>query len=357
MLRLFGDAGLGNAGPLFVVFSHVDVPQGSFAQSKVMRALGADALFINPLKNDWYAGPIAGLSDTLEGLASALNQLSQSSGRQLCFVGHSMGAYAALTMASNIDGCTYLATSPEPVVGMRGSRSWKNGLRRWHAFTKSLRDPHIERAKGAVIWGWQDPMDAYFLASNKSFSGRYGDIFWVDHHHGITEYLNHEKAYLEILRDASGGRLSKQTSKLVNPHSTLTDRNLMQSFYRLHVRFENCRRANMRPDPKTISSAIALEQWQNAGAQHLLSIIFKDSGDLEKAQELALKAAHLSPSNHEYIANCGRLAMKRNDSATLIALLKGIAAKNISHKAYERFMAEVDLFLAEGDRLNAGRAI
>lgn len=341
MLRLQG-----SSGPLFVVFSHVDVPSGSFAQSRVMRALGADALFVNPLRNDWYGGPVAGLSNSLADMATRFEQLSQAIGRPLCFVGHSMGAYAALVVAAHIDGSSYLATSPEPVIGMPGSRSRKHGLRRWHALTRSMRNPYIEKAKGAVLWGWQDPIDAYFLASDDARSGRYGDVFWVDHHHGITEYLNQKKGYLDILTGVRENQLDQNTSDLINPLATVGDRNLMDAFYQVHVQFEKSRSANASPDPGTVSAGLELRQWQNAGAQHLLSIIMKDCGRLDDAQEMALTSVQLSPYNHEYVANCGRLAIKRDDAATLRNLLADVENENISHKAYEKFLGEADAFLS-----------
>ncbi|MEM8842673.1 MAG: hypothetical protein AAGD47_12940, partial [Pseudomonadota bacterium] len=260
---------------LWVVASHVNVPAGKFAQSHVFAHVPGAKLFLNCADNAWYQNGLGGQIRGVRELVTAIGQFSEGF-ETTHFVGHSMGAYLALICAHEFDrGGHLVATSPEPVLCRRASRSRDNHVAPrfgWRDLIRRYRRQPL-RCAGVTVFGAHDPVDAGFLAQAAAHPGFYGTLASVPHHHGVTEYLTGRRRYLQLLT-APGEEIDR-----------LTDRGLatVPPGPETAARFARFNRTYIRMREGSWDAAARLASadtgWENAGWQALSATIFRQRRD------------------------------------------------------------------------------
>lgn len=325
---------------LWVFCSHVGIPAGKFAQTRVGRNFYGDKLYFNCPDNNWYQNGVPEIAETLQQIAQVVQMVAESRSRQSVFiVGHSMGAYLAILLGKLVPNSRYLAISPETVLGLAGSRSERHNVRDGESLNELLerhsleRPPQAEPQNGLILYGVFDPVDAYFLQDESVVLGRFGlvrEVFW---HHGITEYLNGRGFYLDFLRDFSSAEsLSKVSPDLLFKVGTHGSPSEYREFYRSMT-------AMLKEDINTaISIANRMGAWENPGWQHHRSTIYYRGKIYPEAYEASKMAFSGAPHVYEHAIQLGKSAMACQDWPNLRALLHERPKGSYNHSNYDRFV-------------------
>lgn len=336
---------------LWVFCSHVGIPQGKFAQTRVGRQFYGDKLYLNCPDNNWYQDGVPELCGRFEDIAGTVAEVARRRARKRVYVvGHSMGAYLAIFLGSQIEGARYFAISPEPDLLLKGSRSARHKIRPAPPLKEIIRREAAKHGRapgrnGLVLYGVFDPVDAYFLQHPDVLGGEYGlvrEVFW---HHGITEYFNGRDAYVGLLKEfAEAGSLADVgKSDLSEPGAYGAPEQ--------YALFYDVLRAQLDRDLKKARAlADAQAGWANPGWQYYRSRIYAAAGDPQRAYDAAALAYRDAPHVYEHAIQLGRTAIARDDIPALRRLLEAQPRDHYNHVNYERFHDEARQVLAGAGR-------
>ncbi|MFG1424477.1 alpha/beta fold hydrolase [Roseixanthobacter liquoris] len=107
---------------LAIVFAYIDLPVGIPAHHNFLAGSDCSRLYLNPGRNDWYQNGIPTFSDSFDATVTAISTAA-STYKEIVCVGHSMGAYAAISFGLSIKAARVLAFGPEIVLRKPGSYS------------------------------------------------------------------------------------------------------------------------------------------------------------------------------------------------------------------------------------------
>jgi len=330
--------GSASSDQTWIVFSHVRIPEGQFAQSRVFSHLNGASLFLNCADNSWFDRGVPGAASSLSGLADWVEEVL--TGRdlgKLTIVGHSMGAYAALALSARFPQARFVATSPELTLGDPGSRSRENGIGPNDA-QGSLYDfiPHRDcRAQSMTLFGAWDPADARFLARRETYDGRFGRIYPVAYHHGVTEYLTKHRFYLSLLRKGNRYARALRRNGAIMPVPTVEDRKRYQGFAALNDAIE-------AGDLETFSRlARRNEDWENPGWFQLASKGAWKFDRKKQALFFAARAARIAPTVSDYPLHYARIAVKLDDSKASNEAIGMLESLHVRHRSVDAFLASL----------------
>ncbi|MEL6752868.1 MAG: alpha/beta hydrolase [Pseudomonadota bacterium] len=324
----------------WVVFSHVRIPAESFAQSRVFELLGGAKIHFNALANDWYGGGIPGVGSTYTEVTAWLSTaLADRDPRQVTFVGHSMGAHAALVFSDRFPASHFLATSPELTLAQPGSRSRDNGVSLSHPKVDLYRSisPRNRTKQGMTIFGSYDAVDAGYLAQSRTYSGRFGKIYVAPYHHGVTEYLTHNRFYLSLLENRQAYADALMAKGGISGAPDDLTRQRLWTFAELYREWETGQMV------RALRLAKVNENWDHAGWQSLVATVLSRAGANDAALGRARRAARLEPQIAEYLLLYAKLA---NAARSLTCLNEAEALM----RAMVRPHRAVRSYLEKGDR-------
>lgn len=328
--------GAADAARLWVVFSHVDVPAGKFAQSHVLEPLEGAKLFVNCDGNSWYRKGIRGVARSLGGLIDEIVTVTADA-PSVRFVGHSMGAYLSLLAGNLVAGSDFLSTSPEPTLALPGSRSDRNGVsgEGWEASVAGWRTRFHGSPNGAVLFGAFDPVDCYFLADEATHENL-GQVVEVPHHHGVTEFLTSNRVYRDLLEDPSAGLASLSARGFVSAPFTHGSADQYRHFYQTFDRFRQGEdRFGLR------AMVLAHGDWTNPGWQHLRAKVWHRLGQRVLALEAAEAAWTAKPDLMEYLETYARSCAQLKEAGRLCRLYDSLQARDFEHPVVKRVSAFV----------------
>lgn len=318
-----------NSNRIFVVFSHVDIPAGKFAQSRAVSHLPGSKIFLNCLDNKWYSDGIDKFSEdiptTVENLLSLVEDFDPF------FVGHSMGAYLSLICGNICENAKFVSTSPELFLGLPGSRSFRNDVRGRPAWgnVEDLRDKFHSKPNGVTLFGAYDPIDCYFLSDPEKLSGL-GRVYEMPHHHGVTEYMTHYKFYDHFLSGV--GENKRDESRYIArehfaPVGTFGTPEQYRHFYEAFWAYSNSRsdKANLR---KFVSEH---SNWINPGWQELRSKIFYTLGENANSLTAAFSAYAFQPNLMQFIDTYANACFRMQDAKRICDLIDGLDREQRAH--------------------------
>lgn len=331
----------------WVVFSHVRIPKGSFAQSRVFDMVKGAKVFLNTPRNDWYEQGVPGVGDNLLDIADWLAQtLSCRDMSQVTFVGHSMGGYAALYFSGLFPGSQFVVTSPELALGQSATRSRDNGVDERHPVADLYRVlPQENRSShGITVFGAYDPIDAGFLSQERTHDGRFGTIYAAPHHHGVTEYLTQNRLYLSLLenRHAYADALVAKGRLQAGLDEGIRDR--LWTFCELKREWESGQM------DRAIKLAGRYQTWDNPGWLSLVSTVARLTGDLATAVDRARRAARLEPQIAEYLLAYALCAKQAGDTQGLEEAESSMTRMAKPHRAIVRYLDERYVAAQHGGR-------
>jgi len=264
------------ADTLWIIFSHVNIPEGKFAQSHVTEGFPVHRLFLNCPDNAWYQKGVPGIAGSMEALRDWVLAFVEELGvRKTVCIGHSMGGYMAVLFGTFLPNGTYLATTPEMNLGLPFSRSEQNGVKAakgWEEIDGQLanddRDDVVTR--GWVLYGAYDPVDAYFLSRHDDYEAFGARVLEVPHHHGVTEYLTRNRLYRGILADLSDSGFEELAERgVLSPPLSLGPRQRYRHFYDTFALWRT------GADKEALLKSIGrFQKWRNPGWQYLRAQIF-----------------------------------------------------------------------------------
>ena len=309
---------------LYVVFSHVNVPAGKFAQINAFSSVPNHRVFVNVGQNDWYLNGIPGLAKNIKQIVRFFQKLSHHF--EITFVGHSMGAYLSLVCGLTVENSRFLSTSPELHLGAQGSRSRDNGVSDSGPWTNIKRLTHLGhgRPNGHIIFGAYDPIDALFLSLAEEF-GSIGNILEAPYHHGVTEWLTGNRVYLDLVNspDSIPGLLEKN---LLLPIHTLGNPNQYSDYYQLFLIYQQ---AGQKSRCLDIVSQHA--EWSNAGWQNLRARFLYNQKYLDEARFAALRAVEQGPRILEYRRTLAEIESALNNGAEINELARQLSLAEREH--------------------------
>lgn len=320
---------------LWIVFSHVDIPVGKFAQSRALARLSGSKLFLNCLDNSWYC---KGINDFSASMATTIIKLLEiAEDFDTIFLGHSMGAYAALLCGSYSDKTRFISTSPELELGLEFSRSWRNNA----GFKPTLdrlnphKDAMTEPAKGIVLFGIYDPIDAYFMA-NLGELGTTNAVYEVPHHHGVTEYFTSHSSYLHVLNSQAGqpGNLDllKNKGHIADPFTFGTPEEYAH-FYEVYRQF------NRASNGQSLRAGVSLHSdWENPGWQELRAKVWMSLEEPIFALDAAYRAYRFQPDLMQFIATYATACLKLDERKRLCTVLDGMTEAQRRHALGQRII-------------------
>ncbi len=323
---------------LWVVASHVNVPAGKFAQSHIFARMPGAKLFLNCAENAWYQNGPGGGMRGLRELVTAIGRFSEGF-ETTHFVGHSMGAYLALICAHEFDrGGHFIATSPEPVLCRRASRSrdnhvvprfgWRDLIRRYRR--------HPPRSPGVTIFGAYDPVDAGFLAEATAHPGFYGTLAAVPHHHGVTEYLTGRRRYLQLLT-APGDEISRLIGRGLAAAAPTPE--TAARFARFNQAYIKMRDGSWAAAGKL---AAADTGWENAGWQALSASIFRHRHDHQNAVTAGKRAFGIAPGEAIFAREYALALIAAGRGGELRRLHQRLGKRKTMPPALTRVMTEIE---------------
>ena len=321
------------------MFSHVDIPEGKFAQSRAVRDIPGSKLFLNCLDNKWYTNGIHDFSTDIPSTISNVVKLIE--GYEAVFIGHSMGAYMSLICGNMMERSKFVSTSPELMLGLDCSRTARNNVPKkpkwWNV--EELKPKFHEAPDGVTLFGAYDPIDCYFLSEPERLNG-IGRVFEVPHHHGVTEYMTSYKIYEQFLNGVFDGKRDE---------SAFTDREHFASVgtygspeqYR-HFYDTFCVFMNDRSDSVTLrEKASKFADWTNPGWQELRAKIHYASGDFANALTAANSAYRFQPDLMQFIETYGNVCLRMKDRGRLVELVDGLSPAQRNHRTGKRMIEKV----------------
>ncbi|MEM9043542.1 MAG: hypothetical protein AAGC81_02525 [Pseudomonadota bacterium] len=329
------DPGVEGNRLLWVVCSHVNVPPGKFAQSRIFRRMRGAKLFLNARGNDWYQAGVGGDLASIEALVSAVGRMSEGF-RRTNFVGHSMGAYLVLALAHSFDrGGHFLATSPEPVLGRTATRSRVNRVKARAGWEDLIQRFGVGRPRtpGLTLFGGHDAIDALFLAERSAHEVFYGELAVVPHHHGVTEFLRSRRIYRPfLLSPARGLARLRERGFAVDPDGL----GQADQFARFHATYDLARRGRIR---RAVSLVEEDRAWNNPGWQALSAQVLRRAGAPERALEAAVLADRACPGVPDYVRERARALVALGDRRGATDLADEIA--DLRHAKFAPIRAEL----------------
>lgn len=374
---------------LWIVFSHVDIPATKFSQTRVFANIAGDKVFLNCPDNSWYQAGVPGVADNIEELMVRLVDIAEGYDR-VNLVGHSMGGYMALALGAELSHANFLATSPEPLLCLPGSRSLKNNVTPAPGW-ESLADRYFRRGprKGSslVIFGVADPMDACFMAREQVDHELYGTAKEVPFHHGVTEFLSSRKQYADLLSSVNAGTVADFAPTVLRPPFTYGSSQQYRLFY-------DCTNLYHRePESTQLSEHFDTHRgWLNPGWQILRSKYYRRNRRHDEAIEASRLAYEVStamgqaieehilalwyggPKRHDELSDfIGRLPVRSRELQIVERAVSGIEergfvaaprrsmpvtteSREISQLSIERLIAEGRLVAALDDVVAARRS-
>lgn len=320
---------------LSVVCSHVNVPPGKFAQSRRLSRMRGAKLFLNVRGNDWYQRGVGGEFASIDALIGAVGRLSEGF-QHTHFIGHSMGAYLVLALAHSFDRAgQFLATSPEPVLGLPATRSRENKVTPMPGWSDLFErfGRVAPKTPGVTLFGGYDAIDALFLAGLDEAKGFYGQIAAVPHHHGVTEFLTARRHYHPLLRAPKRGlELLRQKGFAVDPAEIGSP----AQFARFYEAYRQLRQVRIWRDTSLIDED---PDWANPGWQALRAEGLRRAGVLDRALEAAIRADQACPGMPGYIRERARALIALGDQVGAEALAREMA--ELGHTRLEPIQDEL----------------
>lgn len=327
-----------NAHPAtWIVCSHVRIPRGHFAQSRVFSHLEGTKIFLNAPDNDWYSRGVPGAAESLPALAKWLeSHLWDRAPEHVTFVGHSMGAHLAIALSSFFPRSSFVATSPELTTGLPGSRSRDNGVSRNHPFGDLFRFMPARAAskRSLSVFGLYDGVDAYFLGRAQSQDGRFGKVYSAPHHHGVTEYLTSNRYYLSLLvnRRAYADALVDKGGLRHAPDDA--ERSRLWTF----AEFQQAVVRGQLDRAEKLASRYP--DWSNAGWSSERASLYQRLGKPQQALAAARKALLVAPHIKEYALQLARYGAACGDQDAVATAERAMKEKCAPHRAIEQYFAQ-----------------
>lgn len=319
---------------LWVVFSHVDVPLGKFAQSNIFQKLEGHKLYLNCEGNSWYTRGIGNLTSDIPTTVKALTELT--AGLDVTFVGHSMGAYLSLLCGNYIAGSRFISTSPEPVLGLDESRSKKNGVtasENW-ADLLSMDFSHNPHPNGLILFGAYDPIDAWFLAQSE-LDERFGTIREVAHHHGVTEYLTSHGIYADLLSTAPEMIKTWEEQEYLKPRFEMGSAEQYEHFY------QTFRLTQKRDWEGAFGLSAEFRDWMHAGYQELRAKILAKTSRNPDALAAAELAYQLQPDVMQFIETYALACLRSGETKRVCQILDSLTPRQRTHRIGQRLIETV----------------
>lgn len=321
---------------IWIVFSHVDIPAGKFAQSNAVSDLPGHKLFLNCLDNSWYSRGVSKFSKDIPSTVS--NLLALTEGLDAAYIGHSMGAYLSLICGNLHSNCRFLSTSPELSLGIRASRSFRNSVSgdvNWGLVEESGIE-NQNPSTGIILFGAYDPIDAYFLSDPDRIE-RLGTAYEVPHHHGVTEYLSANGVYTDLLGQLGDSQSfvdRLRASEFLYRINTLGSPDRYRHFYEVFVRFTEAR------DAYSLRAAVsAYSDWQNPGWQELRSKIFTQLCDPYLSLEAAYAAYRHQPDLMQFVETYATACANLGERRRLTQLIDSLKPAQVSHPLGKRIIS------------------
>ncbi|MFC6199707.1 hypothetical protein [Ponticaulis profundi] len=320
---------------LWVIFSHVDVPVGKFAQTRVFERLDGNKLFLNCRHNAWYTNGIDGFSSDIGDTIYRLKELVQP--YNTCFVGHSMGAYLSLLCGNIIPNTRFIATSPELHLHLPGSRADRNGVNidsKW-ASVATLSEEFHNHPNGQIYMGTYDPIDAYFT-SRKEMISNMGDVYEVPHHHGVTEYFTSAGIYLDILIGKKEVLNSLLARRFLLPPNALGPIDAYEHFYKTFLLLsEDISREDV------LNSISSFEDWLHPGWQEVRAKLYRKISDRLSSLKSAETAYFQQPNLEQFIGTYATSCADNRDYLRFKRLQHSIPPNLQRHRIVDR-LAEIE---------------
>ena len=311
---------------LWIVFSHIDIPSGKFAQTNVFKNIEGNKLFLNCARNSWYAKGISGFSSSIKETIEKLAPLNEAF--DVAYVGHSMGAYLSAQCGLQTPQVTFLATSPELKLGLSGTRSRAHNVKSKQG--PEIQSSYADKSNGLILFGAYDPIDCLFLSETKKLN-ELGCVHEVPHHHGVTEYLTSNNIYVPLLNSLSGNK--HYTSVLTRrrqlfPIYSFGSAEQYKHFFDTYNGFthDNYQVSRLKNNVGEFS------EWSNPGWQDLRSKVLESIGDFDGAL-LAAKNAYLAERDIiEYAYNYGVLSLKADHKEIVFGILDSFKSFHRRHQ-------------------------
>lgn len=327
-----------DSSTLWIVISHVDIPAGKFAQTGVFRDLPGSKVFLNCPDNSWYQQGIPDVATSVDDLLTKVRALTDEfAPDKLVFVGHSMGAYLAILFGMHHPGSYVIATSPEFVLNMPGSRSLRNGVKpdpAWASLFSCERTPD-HNVNGLIVLGVDDPIDAHFLGNEKVYQGGFGTIIEAPYHHGVTEFFTSLGVYHDLLKDPTTATEQFKNKTIFEAPFSNGTAEQYEHFYQTSVQVREVERRS----PELVRRINAFSDWEHAGWQELRSKYFRSVGDTESAYDAAELAYYIRPHLPQMAVEYCRACLLSSRFAQANHLLDTLKITNPRHPLYQQMFA------------------
>lgn len=285
---------------LWIICSHVNIPEGKFAQSNIFKDISGNKLFLNCPNNSWYQ---QGLDDNINSLDKLLDILIAFSTKftYVRIVGHSMGAYLAQVLNIVLNNVEYsIITSPETELMIPASRSQINKVNVQEGWGNVIKLSETRPLPPSItLFGAFDFIDAYYISRLEKHSTAYRNVLIAPFHHGITEYLNMLGYYKKLLNNPF-----EQIQELINerilyyPYELGTDLAFVD-FYNLGCIMK---KSNLSKDDHIVVKQIEerRSRWNNDGIKLLFANYYRKMNNITHSIEILQKVC----SNDSYFLDC-----------------------------------------------------
>ncbi|MEQ8692689.1 MAG: alpha/beta hydrolase-fold protein [Pseudomonadales bacterium] len=334
---------------LWFVISHVDIPPGKFAQSGVFKDIPGSKVYLNCPDNSWYQQGIPGQDDSVTSIIRTVEKfIADFSPDEVKFVGHSMGAYLALILGMHNPGSFVIATSPEFVLNLDGSRSLRNNVKpdpMWKSLIEARNADHND-IEGIVVLGVDDPVDAHFLASEEIYNSGFGSIVESPYHHGVTEFLTGLGVYRDLLTDpANAARKLRQMGVCDAPFTNGTSHQY-EHFYQTSLMLRDRSTSTL----EIVNRINKFPDWEHAGWQELRSRFFRASKDHQAAYSAAELAYSIRPHLPQIAVEYGRACLAAGKYIEANHLIDSLRLINPKHPLHQQLFNLADTKFALRNR-------
>ncbi len=194
---------------LVVFFAAKDLGEGRYNFLQLGRELPDTVIFVNNGANDWYQWGIPGLGDSLEASLDSLRRWRDAvQATEICTIGTSMGAYAAIQYGAAL-GARVLAFSSDAQLGAPLSRSAAFFTGGTYAGARAPTCPDLRPLVGGadvtLFVGERDAVDihAAHLLQGAGL-GRVVSLIGADHH--VSSFLSRRSRLGPLLRRFVAGQ-------------------------------------------------------------------------------------------------------------------------------------------------------